>query len=266
MTTYNRRQTRFALLLIGLIAVILIYNLWNSIALTAFNPFSEFADQKDQFLGSTTLYLLLGGAVEARMHGIFFSIIFSTALYIKMRPLKDSWLYRSSKKKILWDTTRAAINMSLILSSVMVIITILFTTLFLPEALAFPQRMLFYFSAQLLIVFLFYLTLAQIFQTFYGLFLSFGKAIIASSLLGIFNYFAPITLHLTYWEPANALGALGINIFHEAVYYYDFVVTSEMLSILVTQSLYLIVLILVLEVMKRLLFLRKDFILNAKEK
>ena len=42
MTTYNRRQTRFALLLIGLIAVILIYNLWNSIALTAFNPFSEF--------------------------------------------------------------------------------------------------------------------------------------------------------------------------------------------------------------------------------
>lgn len=46
MTTYNRRQTRFALLLIGLIAVILIYNLWNSIALTAFNPFSEFADQK----------------------------------------------------------------------------------------------------------------------------------------------------------------------------------------------------------------------------
>ena len=39
-----------------------------------------------------------------------------------------------------------------------------------------------------------------------------------------------------------------------------------MLSILVTQSLYLIVLILVLEVMERLLFLRKDFILNAKEK
>lgn len=58
MTTYNRRQTRFALLLIGIIAVILIYNLWNSIALTAFNPFSEFADQKDQFLGSTTRALL----------------------------------------------------------------------------------------------------------------------------------------------------------------------------------------------------------------
>ena len=58
MTTYNRRQTRFALLLIGLIAVILIYNLWNSIALTAFIPFSEFADQKDQFLGSTTRALL----------------------------------------------------------------------------------------------------------------------------------------------------------------------------------------------------------------
>lgn len=267
MIIYKKRQTIYASLFIFVILCLLTYNKWNGFAFSSLNPAQEHNIYTSESLrAQTTLYNLTSAFLDGRVHGIIFPIIFLAAVFIKMQPLTDSWIYRGTKKKMIDANTRMAFLMCFSLSAGIVLLTSVFVIFLFPYALDYPKRMLFYAICEFLILILYYFTVTQIFQCFFSFFLSFGKALIAISIFSVFNYFAPTFLPFRYWKPTDGVEQLAIQIFHSAQYYTEFVIREEMITLLFELILRFLIWILVLEIIKRVIFLRKDFILSEKVK
>lgn len=207
----------------------------------------------------------VSGLLGVRAHALFISSIYLTGLYLSMFRLSDVWVCRTRRKKIIRQNNVAMLLVSAAFALIITLVTGSALYLIFRDPFRYPAYVAIQLSVAFTCLFLFYLSISQVFQLLYYLFFSYAKTLLATVMICAITYFAQQMYERPVWPPMTLLDLLG-SVWNGATAGNHYALYSGAGPLLLQYILETVMFVLAAEVVKNITWRRKDFVLTEKVK
>ena len=197
---------------------------------------------------------------------ILYPVLLCILLFYRMSKISTLNLTRTSKKQLLHQ------NAKVLWSTVLQFTLFTFISMIIVTLILFPQAFIYFGRAMTQIVgftlghFLFYAVMAEIYQVFVYLTLSGGQAIFATLALNLLWLLPSDFLHQNYWLPTDTMDKVYMSFYSgKSAFYYHLQLAPHFFQIFLKSASKAVIFILIAEVIKHLILLKRDFIIKDKK-